>query len=152
MNALSSSVHVSTAQGNGLPWIVQSSRPGQARAQTILGPVLSGATAGLRVGAGVPSPKAIALRPFNREISHMNKPTMPQRLEHAVQLPLGTRLIDTAGLEFEFVGTRTNPVGSEFLFARIDSRSAEPLAFSLLDGALIKFPGLTTFVTKESAL
>lgn len=80
----------------------------------------------------------------------MSKPAMPQRLEHVLQLPVGTHLNDASGLEFVFVGTRVNPVGAEFLFERVNSRSTKPLSLSLLDGALLKFPSLASYITKSA--
>lgn len=161
MNFLSTSRSPRTVQKEGGVWTVQSrSAQGQARAHS---------ASSAAVGAGVPWPTssraaAPAARPAqpemdhqahdNREISRMNKsatPITPQRLEHIVQLPLGTVLTDNAGIPYEFIGTRANKVGAEFLFVRGESRLAEPEAFSLFSGALLKFPGLAGYVSKEQA-
>jgi len=73
------------------------------------------------------------------------------RLEHCLDLPLGTVLTDLSGIDYIFIGASKNTVGLVFEFvakAGTFRGIGMPCTFSLLEGGLRKFPGLAKFLKK----
>jgi hypothetical protein len=70
-----------------------------------------------------------------------------ERLEHALDLPLGTVLVSSTGVRHIFIGCEKNKAGHTYVFHPEVGLFQYPMVFccSFMEGGLKKFPALEQY-------